>query len=1388
MNVPDAHILTVCILFLSRVRITFNKLASFPFTETYLPMKIPALFPLRSLLLASVCATLIFCPSAHSVDLSAGLLRAVPAPKGPPAMDGSDTGWDLSGAEPVWLSAQLAKQLHASVALNYDDDNLYVYARVSLPGRKIDNRNGPAGPYWAGDCLELRLCSDPSLAHPLSNTNPVMHTSKQVCHITFWKDSIAGASHTAIQYGGMHGGGQGKALDPAGSRIVITETENQYVTQVVLPWSALNVPGGKNPFKPGERMTATFALHWLTPTQFYSVNAVYSHNPGDFAFLDWGAWGQVEFSPTGNLKPQHGTMEEALAATTSAPVGVPITIEVPDAGKLSVNIVGDNGEVIRDIAGGLEVKPGKTTVYWDGRDQWGFALKPGSYRWSGYLSHGLKARMVGFVGSSGNPPWPTNDRKGGWGGDHGMPQAVAADDSGIYLGWTGGEAQREIVKLDYSGKTLWRQSPFVQGGGGPLRALASNGKYLFAAYSGIRSTLTRLNPETGLFVLFGHDAGSGGTVPFGPSSDSVAIKAPEGSLPAEGGVNGMGRTPQPYDGTAPECIGLAATANEVFASVYSQNIIQVLDVESGQPTRTLACPRPRGLALDAQGNLYAVSYGTDQAARVVRFKGTEGTPTPVVTTGLEAPVGVTVEASGQISVTDEGASQQIKTFSADGKLVRTLGKKGGRPWAGAYDPAAYLAPFHIVADKQGGLVVSESSIPKIFDRIDAASGKTLTRWFGWPGYGVENIPDSDDPMTNYYPFEPEGFARATAPADGSPGYPTAYWAPLKTNMEGVGPMFAETFPFVSVMTNGKKYFVSDANPHAVCLIDGDKFLPVGNLDVYNPWQHRKPGGHPETEPITISMWIDLNGDHKPQPDEVTTISTVGGKPLPRLQDRACSMWMDVQGNAFILTGANSLLKIPSEGFIANGAIKWNPAKASMVIPVVVPSLLNKGISGRQGMPGVRTDSKGNIYTCLSTNVPALTPDLASKIQTMFPDIPSSKWCAYATEDLATHMKEGLGHTAESNIAKFAKFSPDGKMLWIAGRKATAAPGPGEMYHFWTIGGTVGDDYVAGCSEWGPITFYTSDGFYVDSIMNDPATMPPAGPYTFGSENFSGQVRSFPKLGKVFAFDQGGIYAVDGFDKNLKAEGEKRFHGTVNLDKTYEGISLAQVAQSLQIVPISGDVTRKATWSSTPVATLMRAGAPLATVQLGYDKENVYANIHVVDDTPLQNGGNDVNVMFKSGDVVGLDLGPSGDRSKPALGDLRILAAKMQGQSHLVAMKPVSKLSKQPQQYMTPASGTKPFDFVGDIPGGKVVLTTDADNKGYTVLMTVPRSFIEFPITPGSNIKGDVEVLLSGIKSQGLQAVSRNWLYSGGRVQTTMVDDIPTEAWLYPQFWGDVTVK
>jgi hypothetical protein len=70
---------------------------------------------------------------------------------------------------------------------------------------------------------------------------------------------------------------------------------------------------------------------------------------------------------------------------------------------------------------------------------------------------------------------------------------------------------------------------------------------------------------------------------------------------------------------------------------------------------------------------------------------------------------------------------------------------------------------------------------------------------------------------------------------------------------------------------------------------------------------------------------------------------------------------------------------------------------------------------------------------------------------------------------------------------------------------------------------------------------------------------------------------------------------------------------------------------------------------------------------------------------------------------------------------------------------------------------------------------------------VPRSFLEFELKPGT-LRGDVEVRLSGAGARGLQAVSRNYLFTPSKAETSMTDDVPTEARLFPQYWGNVEVR
>ncbi len=133
-----------------------------------------------------------------------------------------------------------------------------------------------------------------------------------------------------------------------------------------------------------------------------------------------------------------------------------------------------------------------------------------------------------------------------------------------------------------------------------------------------------------------------------------------------------------------ETSGLACSAHEVFASLYSRNLVRVFDPETGTQLREFACPGPRGITLDVPGNLFVVSYDPDLSGpRVVKFDHAAGQPHPVITANLAMPYDVAVDTAGRLYVSDLGTSQQVKTFNADGTLLRAQGKPGGRTLFGA---------------------------------------------------------------------------------------------------------------------------------------------------------------------------------------------------------------------------------------------------------------------------------------------------------------------------------------------------------------------------------------------------------------------------------------------------------------------------------------------------------------------------------------------------------------------------------------------------------------------------------------------------------------------------------------------------------------------------------
>jgi hypothetical protein len=198
--------------------------------------------------------------------------------------------------------------------------------------------------------------------------------------------------------------------------------------------------------------------------------------------------------------------------------------------------------------------------------------------------------------------------------------------------------------------------------------------------------------------------------------------------------------------------------------------------------------------------------------------------------------------------------------------------------------------------------------------------------------------------------------------------------------------------------------------------------------------------------------------------------------------------------------------------------------------------------------------------------------------------------------------------------------------------------------------------------------------------------------------------------------------------------------------------------------------------------------PLSEAMLTRVDSSLKFTARVKDSTPLVNVAMRENAIFKGGDAVGFEIGPSNGHkelpprtlAKREVGYTRILAARIGGRDVVVALKPFTDMPKSEQEYATPAGGKAFFEFVGEVKGAKVSFTNDSDGQGYRVEISVPESFFELDFT--KPVYWDAQVLLSGEGGRGVQTVSRTYLYNPETSATSMVDDTPTESRLRPQGW------
>lgn len=205
------------------------------------------------------------------------------------------------------------------------------------------------------------------------------------------------------------------------------------------------------------------------------------------------------------------------------------------------------------------------------------------------------------------------------------------------------------------------------------------------------------------------------------------------------------------------------------------------------------------------------------------------------------------------------------------------------------------------------------------------------------------------------------------------------------------------------------------------------------------------------------------------------------------------------------------------------------------------------------------------------------------------------------------------------------------------------------------------------------------------------------------------------------------------------------------------------------------------------AMVLRAGEDeVARVQVCWDAKNLHLEYRVFDTSPLQNGGTNAKLLFKTGDSVDLQIGLDADadpkRSTPIEGDIRLLMTRTNDGPVAVVYRYKVTGTQAPERFWSP---------VGEVTVDQVEQLKDVDLKiesiegGYQLIASIPWRALagkEYSPPDGKPLRGDVGVLFSDPDGQ----VTVERIYWSNKL-TAVVADIPSEIRLHPDAWSEFSI-
>ena len=512
-----------------------------------------------------------------------------------------------------------------------------------------------------------------------------------------------------------------------------------FVHELKLPWKVVYAQEWTGAAGQTMRLGLEFLWGGSTgrdwPLHRYADNMQPGVTGREFYWTAKNAWGDLT-TVAESIKEPRKYVEGSLKPRGT----IPVRVTVPAAARTFTVALDDlAGKRVRNLAGGYAVtdftvsRTGDTAtveVMWDGLDETGKLVSPGTYAVRGLTQGGIDGYYEMSFYNPGTPPWQTSDKRGAWGADHAVPRLLARSGSNVIIACDFAEGGYGTFAVKPDGTKAWSE---IRG----ANVLAADEKYVYTVPNdwGVSGgQLLRLNAQDGKFMPFVRD-GKELPMPL-PFNALLGLAAPADGKPA-----------------APPKVRALAAANGMIVLLTEDNRLWLLDAA------TAAVIRQTVLELTGFGDSYPFAFDGQQVwffrkhelARVsvadLKTQDDPGAKAVVVPLSkpVESPGAIAVDDAGHVYISDLGADLQVKEFAPDGRLVKCFGKQGGRARQGVFDPNGMRYMAGLAVDAGNNLWVAEASHHPRRVSVWNADGSLKREFIGNTGYAGQGsfLHDSD---------------------------------------------------------------------------------------------------------------------------------------------------------------------------------------------------------------------------------------------------------------------------------------------------------------------------------------------------------------------------------------------------------------------------------------------------------------------------------------------------------------------------------------------------------------------------------------------------------------------------------------------------------------------